>query len=104
MIGLTPTIVKWDPMNPPMTPKRPPTNDNIVASIKNWDKITPFGAPIALRIPISRVRSITVTNMMLVIPIPPTSNEIPATVPSSTVNTDELDEDVASNCAWLNKR
>ncbi len=42
-------------------------------------------APIALRMPISRVRSVTVTSMMFMTPIPPTSSEIAATAPSKTV-------------------
>ena len=33
-------------------------------------------APMALRMPISRVRSVTVTSMMFMTPIPPTSREI----------------------------
>ena len=37
----------------------------------------PF-APIAMRIPISRVRSVTETSMMFMIPMPPTSSEIEA--------------------------
>ena len=44
-------------------------------------------APIALRMPISRVRSVTVTSMMFITPIPPTSSEIAATAPSSVVKT-----------------
>ena len=52
-------------------------------------------APIALRIPISRVRSVTVTSMMFMTPMPPTSREIAATAPSSTVNV-LLDEVAAS--------
>ena len=43
-------------------------------------------APMALRMPISRVRSVTVTSMMFMTPMPPTSSEIAATAPSSTVN------------------
>ena len=39
----------------------------------------PRRAPIALRMPISRVRSVTVTSMMFMTPIPPTSSEIAAT-------------------------
>ena len=35
----------------------------------------------ALRIPISRVRSVTVTSMMFIMPMPPTSREIPAIAP-----------------------
>ena len=44
-------------------------------------------APIALRIPISRVRSVTLTSMMFMTPIPPTSSEIAATAPSRVVKT-----------------
>ena len=35
-------------------------------------------APIAMRTPISRVRSVTETSMMFMIPIPPTRSETPA--------------------------
>ncbi len=42
-------------------------------------------APIALRMPISRVRSVTLTSMMFMTPMPPTSREIAATTPSRTV-------------------
>ena len=44
-------------------------------------------APTALRMPISRVRSVTETSMMFITPIPPTSSEIAATSPSRVVNT-----------------
>ena len=44
-------------------------------------------APIAMRIPISRVRSVTDTSMMFMIPMPPTSSEIDATDSSSIVIT-----------------
>ena len=47
---------------------------------------SPRSAPIALRMPISRVRSVTVTSMMFITPIPPTSSEIAATTPSRTVS------------------
>ncbi len=40
-------------------------------------------APIAMRMPISRVRSVTETSMMFMIPIPPTSSEIDAADASS---------------------
>ena len=78
---------------------RPPTKDKIVASIRNCDKITRLGAPIAFLIPISRVLSITVTSMMLVIPMPPTSSEIPATAPRRTVNVLLDEADVESSDA-----
>ena len=41
----------------------------------------------ALRMPISRVRSRTETSMMFMIPMPPTSSEIEAMPASSRVNT-----------------
>ena len=40
-------------------------------------------APIAIRMPISRVRSVTETSMMFMIPMPPTTSETAATPPSS---------------------
>ena len=44
-------------------------------------------APTAIRVPISRVRSVTETSMMFMIPIPPTTSDTPAIEPSSTVIT-----------------
>ena len=44
------------------------------ASSKNWYKISWCLAPMAFRIPISRVRSCTVTSMMFMIPMPLTSS------------------------------
>ena len=35
-------------------------------------------APTAMRMPISRVRSVTLTSMMFMMPMPPTSSEIAA--------------------------
>ncbi len=43
-------------------------------------------APVAMRMPISRVRSVTLTSMMFITPMPPTSSEIAAIEPSSTVS------------------
>ena len=58
-------------------------------------------APIALRMPISRVRSVTVTSMMFITPMPPTSSEIAATAASRTVKVwfDALV--VCSSADWL---
>ena len=66
--------------------------------------MAPRGAPIALRMPISRVRSVTVTSMMLVMPMPPTSSEIAATAPSSTVNVLACWCWPLSRLAWLRIR
>ena len=62
--------------------------------------MVPRLAPIALRMPISRVRSVTVTSMMFMTPMPPTSSEIAATEASRTVKVwllevtaDRIDDD-----------
>ena len=52
-------------------------------------------APTARRTPISRVRSVTVTNMMFMIPMPPTSSETEAMLARSSVNVR-----LVSCCAW----
>ena len=44
-------------------------------------------APTALRMPISRVRSVTDTSMMFMMPMPPTSSEMPAMAPRKMVST-----------------
>ncbi len=45
-----------------------------------------FFAPSARRMPISRVRSITVASMMFMMPMPPTTSEIAAIRPRNTMN------------------
>src|ERR1043165_6528590 len=42
-------------------------------------------APMALRMPISRVRSVTETSMMFMMPMPPTRRAMPTTAPMTTV-------------------
>ena len=49
------------------------------ASTRNWRKMSRARAPTAMRNPISRVRSVTETNMMFMMPTPPTTSEIMAT-------------------------
>ena len=51
------------------------------ASIRNWAMMLLRSAPMALRIPISRVRSVTVTSMMFIMPMPPTAREMAAMPP-----------------------
>ena len=55
----------------------------MAASIKNWVTIELRSAPMARRMPISRVRSVTVTSMMFMMPMPPTSSEMAAMPPST---------------------
>ena len=55
-------------------------------------------APSALRSPISRTRSVTDTSMMFITPMPPTSSEMPAIPPSSTVSVLSTEVAVESSC------
>ena len=51
---------------------RPPRAHRITASVVNWMRMVRRVAPMALRTPISRVRSVTETSMMFITPTPPT--------------------------------
>ena len=82
-------------------PTIPPIPASITASTRNCVRMWPWRAPTALRMPISRVRSVTVTSMMFITPIPPTSSEIAATAASNTVNVRLLLETVCSNDCWF---
>ena len=63
------------PMN---TPINPPIIDNKKDSIKNCILMSDGFAPIAIRIPISFVLSVTDTNIIFIMPIPPTSKDTDA--------------------------
>src|SRR5579864_9510629 len=54
-----------------ITPIAPPTADITAASIRNCNRISLRCAPMALRIPISRVRSVTVASITFMITTPP---------------------------------
>ena len=54
-------------------PKIPPMPVRVMASIRNCTVTSPRRAPMALRTPISRVRSLTDTSRMFMTPMPPTS-------------------------------
>ena len=58
---------------------------SISASIRNWSSTSRSRAPMASRMPISRVRSVTDTSMMFMMPMPPTSRLTAATAASSVV-------------------
>ncbi len=79
-------VVTGEHVNPTKTPNPPPTTDKTIVSIKNCVIISLRFAPSARRIPISRVLSVTVANMMFIMPIPPTINEIPAISPIKILN------------------
>ena len=63
-----------------MRPIKPPARERMRASMRNCKRMLPVEAPMALRTPISCVRSATETSMMFIIPMPPTIREIPATI------------------------
>lgn len=59
-----------------------------IASIRNWLRMSIPLAPTLILKPISRVRSVTLTYIIFMIPMPPTIREIPATLPSKIVIVD----------------
>ena len=63
-------------------PSAQPSIHSTTASIRNCTRMVRRLAPMAFRMPISRVRSVTVTSMMFMIPMPPTIREIAAIPPS----------------------
>src|SRR5450756_1733572 len=64
---------------PVATPMAPPTLASTTASMRICVMISPCRAPTALRMPISRVRSVTLTSMMFMITMPPTTSEMQVT-------------------------
>ena len=69
-------------------PITPPKTDSTTASIRNCAKTCPPLAPTASRMPISRVRSVTDTSMMFMIPMPPTNRLTAATADNSPAITE----------------
>lgn len=61
------------------------------ASIRNWAMMLLRSAPMALRIPISRVRSVTVTSMMFIMPMPPTTREMAAMTTRMVMSTPSME-------------
>ena len=70
---------------PKIIPINPPVRLKTEASIINWERISVVLAPIAFRNPISRVLSVTETNMIFMIPMPPTKREIPEIITKKRV-------------------
>ena len=80
-------VILFETPTPIEMPIAPPSNDSTTASVKNCVLTFDGLAPTAMRIPISRVRSLTDTSMMFMMPIPPTRSEIDATAPSNMLIT-----------------
>ena len=74
-------LIAYEAPIPRITPIIPPVTLSIIASIRNWLRISTPLAPTLILRPISLVRSVTLTYMMFIMPIPPTISEIPATHP-----------------------
>ena len=70
---------------PSTMPIAPPVRLSTIDSIRNCVRTADERAPMAMRMPISRVRSVTETSMMFMMPMPPTSSETPAMLPSRIV-------------------
>ena len=77
---------KLPPTSPSISPIIPPIRHIIMASIKNCILIEEFLAPNALRVPISRVLSVTDTSIIFITPIPPTRSAIPAIMDTARVS------------------
>ncbi len=63
---------------PISTPIRPPVTLKSIDSMRNWLNMSIPLAPTLMRKPISRVRSVTLTYIMFIMPMPPTTKDIPA--------------------------
>ena len=72
--------------------------ESVTASTRNWSSTSRARAPMARRMPISRVRSVTDTSMIFMIPMPPTNRLTPATAPNSEVITLVLELITSASC------
>ena len=79
-------MIAHDAPTPSSSPAVPPVSVMSRASTRNWSVTSRRVAPTVRRMPISRVRSRTDASMMFMIPIPPTSSDSTATLPTTTAN------------------
>src|SRR5450759_3556480 len=91
----------FDAAIPSRIPITPPVILSKIDSVRNCNKISNPFPPIAIRSPISLVRSVTDTYIMFMIPIPPTRREIPAIAPSKIVRILLTELKVDNNSAWF---
>ena len=82
-------------------PIRPPITLNNNASERNCQRISLGVAPTDWRRPISRVRSVTLTSMMFMMPIPPTIREMPATQANRLRKAAVVDSWVVMMFCWV---
>src|SRR6266581_235374 len=74
----------------------PPIMESVTASTRNCIRMSRPRAPTAMRSPISRVRSVTDTSMMFMMPMPPTRSDT-----RSEKHTSELQSPVHIVCRLL---
>src|SRR6266545_3160312 len=86
---------------PSRIPTIPPLTVRATASSRNWRSTSRVRAPTALRRPISRVRSDTLTSMMFITPTPPTSSEIPAIEASTRVRMPRMRPTTPRMSSWV---
>jgi len=85
----------------PASPSRMPTAIIRAALPSTCDSTSLEWAPSAMRIPISRVLSVTETSMMFMIPIPPTSRDMLAIAARSSVITSVVPCAASARSDWL---
>ena len=98
------SVARWTiqvATKPSRTPIRPPERLSTMASIRNCTRMSRLRAPMAMRMPISRVRSVTETSMMFMMPMPPTSSEMLAMEASRMVSTLVVSSAVLAMSVWL---
>ncbi len=83
--------IQSEPSMPNAMPSNPPATERMIASRTNCQRISANFAPIAFLMPISLVRSVTDTSIMFMMPMPPTTSEIPAVAPSNSEKTPVID-------------
>src|SRR5664279_4230389 len=91
----------FDAAIPTKIPITPPVILNNIDSARNCINISRPLPPIAIRSPISLVRSVTDTYIIFMIPIPPTRREIPAIAPSNIVTVSLTELKVDNNSVWF---
>lgn len=82
-------------------PIKPPIKLRVIDSARNCNNTSFVLAPTDIRIPISRVRSVTETSIMFIIPIPPTIKETPAIAPSRSVSVEAVEVANSVIYDWL---
>ena len=95
------TEINFEHKIPKIIPIKPPIRLKTIDSIKNWVNISLDLAPTAILIPISLVLSVTETNIMFIIPIPPTIKEIEAITPNRMVIMVEVEPAIVAISNWL---